>query len=433
MPPDHRSPSSSPPTRGQLLAWVFYDWAHSAYTTIVLTFVYAAFFSRAIAPDETTGTAWWGYAVGFAGFLVAVGGPVLGAIADQSGRRKPWIAVFTGLCVVATACLWFVAPGPEAVAAALALVVVATLGSDFASIFYNAMLPDLAPGQRVGRLSGWGWAVGYVGGLSCLVAVLFGFVRPEEPLFGADREAGGHIRAAMVFTAAWFGLFALPMLLFTPDRPSAAKPVRQALRDGLGQLADSLRHLRRHGTVFRFLLARMIYVDGLATTFAMGGVFAAGAFGMTEEKILLFGITLNVTAGLGAMGFAWIDDWIGGKRTIAIGLVGLIVPGTMMLLADSEAAFWAWGAVLGIFVGPVQAASRSYLSRLAPEHLRTQFFGLYALSGKATAFAGPLLVGWITAVSGSQRLGMSTIIVLFAAGLALVLTLPRADGSGKPG
>lgn len=426
MPSSANSQTSASPSRGQMIAWIFYDWANNAFGTIVQTFVFAAWFTRSIAPTEKLGTTYWGNAIGLAGVFVAIGGPILGAIADQGGRRKPWIATFTALCIAAMASLWFVTPGRESLWLALVLVALGTICAEFSMIFYNAMLPDLAPRGRVGRWSGWGWAMGYIGGLACLVAVLFGFIKTQNPLFGLDREAGLHIRTAMVFTAGWYAVFALPMFLLTPDRPSTAKSLRRSVRDGLGQLRDSLRHLRRYLHILRFLVARMLYIDGLATVFAMGGVFAAGVFGMDEQLVLIFGITLNVTAGLGAAGFAWVDDWIGGKRTIALGLVGLIIPGTLMLLADSITAFWIWGLVLGIFVGPVQAASRSYLSRIAPERLRTQMFGLYALSGKATAFAGPLMVGWVTAWTGSQRAGMGTIIGLFTIGLLIVLTLPRA-------
>lgn len=407
-----------------LIAWAVYDWANSAFFTLIQTFVFATYFVRAVAENETVGTALWGYMTAATGFAIALGGPILGAMADQGGRRKPWIAVFTLLCVVATAGLWFVGPSSDFILLALILVGMGTLGAEFASIFYNAMLADLASPARVGRWSGWGWGLGYAGGLVCLAVALLGFVGTENPWFDFDRETSEHVRATFVLTAAWVLVFSMPLFLITKDIPSTGKALSQAVLHGFQQLLSSARHVRRYRHIVRFLIARMLYTDGLLTLFTFGGVYAAGTFDMAEADILLFGIALNVSAGLGAGAFAWVDDWIGAKATILLSLVGLLVPGILILLVDSEPAFWSLGIIIGIFIGPVQAASRSFLARTAPRALRTEMFGLYALSGRATAFLGPLTVGWLTHLTGSQRVGMSPIIVLLAVGLMLMLWVP---------
>jgi len=198
-------------------------------------------------------------------------------------------------------------------------------------------------------------------------------------------------------------------------------PFIQALKDGIMQLLQMLRQVRRFRHVVLFLVARMIYIDALGTLFALGGIYAAGAFRMSEQEVLFFGIVVNVSAGLGALIFSGIDDTLGAKATILISLGGLITGGIVILVVHAVVLFWVAGTFMGLFVGPVQAASRSYMARTAPEHLRNQMFGLYAFSGKATAFAGPLLVGWLTHVSGSQRIGMSTIVVLLLAGAVLMV------------
>jgi UMF1 family MFS transporter len=414
-----------PTTRG-LFAWALYDWANSSFSTVILTFVFAAYFTRQVAPTETAGSSNWGLAVGTAGIAIAVLGPVLGAIADQKGRRKPWLGAFTFLCVAMTGLLWFVKPETSSMRPAMILVWFAILGAELAAVFYNAMLPALAGPERVGRWSGWGWGLGYIGGLACLALSLLLFVR-DEALLGFERETAGHVRATFVFVAVWFAVFSLPLFLLTPDEPKKNISLAEAVRKGLGQLGRTLRDVREYMTIVRFLIARMIYIDGLATVFAFGGVYAAGTFGMSEQKVLLFGITLNVTAGLGAFVFSWVDDKIGSRRTILFSLVGLLLPGIAMLFVESTKTFWLLGLILGIFVGPVQAASRSYLARAAPDRLRNQMFGLYALSGKATAFAGPLAVGGLTALTGNQRIGMSAIMVLLFAGLILTWTLPPAS------
>ncbi len=397
--------------------------------------MFAAYFTRQVAADETAGTAQWGYATAAAGAVIALAGPVLGAIADQGGRRKPWLAAFTGLGVAATAALWFVAPDPTGagVAEALVLVVLATVGVELAVVFYNAMLPELADPRHVGRWSGWGWGLGYAGGLACLVVALFGFI--EEPgWFELPRDEAAHVRATFVLTAAWLAVFSLPLFLLTPDRPGAGRRLASAARDGLRQLVRSLAHIRDYAVIARFLLARMLFVDGLATLFAFGGVYAAGTFDMDERQVLMFGIALNATAGAGAFAFAWFDDRVGSRATMLVSLAGLIVTSSALLLVTDPAVFWGVGMLLGVFVGPAQAASRSYLARAAPARLRTEMFGLFALSGRATAFLGPLLVGWVTWLAASQRVGMATIIVFFAAGAALLLTVPeQRDGAGAAG
>jgi UMF1 family MFS transporter len=419
--------STSSGQRGRtvgLLSWAMYDWANSSFATVIQTFVFAAYFTRRVAADEAIGSAQWGNAISLAGLCVAIGGPVLGAIADQNGRRKPWIASFSLLCIAATALLWFVRPAPGYAWPALLLVAVGTVGFEYASIFYNAMLPSLAPPDAVGRWSGWGWSLGYIGGLVCLALALVALVRPETAWFTLDAEAAENVRATFLLVAGWYLVFALPLLLFTPDQRRARLPATEAVKRGCRQLLDSLGQVRQYGHIVRFLIARMIYIDGLATIFAFGGVYAAGTFDMTEQQVLLFGIGLNITAGLGAAVFALLDDRVGGKTTILLALLGLIFSGTLILLVSTPKLFWTFGLLLGLFVGPAQASSRSYLARVAPENLENEMFGLFALSGKATSFLGPLLVGWITYLSGSQRLGMSSVIGFFLLGGLLMLTVP---------
>lgn len=416
--------------RRALWSWALYDWANSVFHTVILTFVFAAYFTRGVAPDEAVGSQIWGTAIGVGGVLVAVLGPILGAATDQTGRRKPWIFAFTALCVVSTASLWFVYPQAHFMWFGALAAGIGAFGVELAAMFYNAVLPGLAGPKRIGRWSGWGWALGYAGGLASLIAVLLLFVEESTRMLPFDTDSAQHLRASFLFVALWYAVFSIPFFLFTPDTERTGKSLRQGIRDGLGQLAESFRNIRQYAHIVRFLVARIFYVDALATLFSFGGVYAAGTFDMDERQILLFGIALNVTAGLGAFAFSWIDDWIGSKLTILFSLAGLIIPGIIMLIATSATVFWVVGVILGIFVGPAQAASRSYMGRIAPARLENQMFGLFTFSGKATAFVGPILVGWLTYLTGSQRIGMSTIIVFFIIGFALMLTLPRASDSG---
>jgi UMF1 family MFS transporter len=420
-----------PVSKAALVSWALYDWANSAFAAIITTFVFAAYFTRQVAENETMGSAQWGNMLGIAGIIIAIGGPILGAVADQAGRRKPWIIIFTVLCVATTALLWLVKPAPTYVWLALLLVALGTLGAEFASIFYNAMLPGLSGPEYVGRWSGWGWSIGYAGSVICLVVALLVFIQKGSQWLGLNPASAEPVRATFPLVSIWYLLFALPLFLITPDTQGTGKSLPQAVRDGMQQLYTSIRHVRHYSHIVRFLIARIFYIEGLATLFAFGGVYAAGTFNMSEQDILLFGIALNVTAALGAAAFAWVDDWVGSKQAILLSLIGLIVFGAVVLIVKTSALFWTFGLLLGIFVGPAQAASRSFLARAAPEPLRNEMFGLFALSGKVTSFLGPLLVGWGTYLSGSQRVGMSVIIIFFILGFLLMLTVPATKKQEK--
>ena len=417
----------SPPTSrlGQF-SWALYDWANSAFSAVIITFVFATYFSQGIAADSVSGTAAWGWAMTASGIAIALISPVLGAIADAAGRRKPWLLICTWITVAGCFALWFARPAPDFVLFALIVVAIANMGMEIGGVFYNAMLPEIAGRDRIGRLSGWAWGLGYAGGLACLILALFAFVQAEQPLFGLDKDTAEHVRITGPLVGLWLALFSLPLFLFTPDRRGGGIAPGEAVRRGLAQLRGTIVHIRRYRAIVLFLIARMVYTDGLNTLFAFGGIYAAGTFGMDLSQVIYFGILLNVTAGLGALAFAWVDDWLGAKRTILIGLAGLLACGSAAVLAESTLVFWIAGGVLGVFVGPTQAASRSLLGRIAPAELRTEMFGLYAVSGKITAFVGPFLLGTVTYWTGSQRLGVATILVFFIVGMALLLPLDEA-------
>jgi MFS transporter, UMF1 family len=418
--------TAASPRLGQI-SWALYDWANSAFSAVIVTFVFATYFSQGIAADPVTGTAQWGWAMTASGLAIAVISPILGAIADAGGRRKPWVLVFTGVTVVGCLLLWYARPDPSFVVFTLVVVALANIAFELAGVFYNAMLPELVGRDYIGRLSGWAWGLGYAGGLACLIFALLAFIQTEHPLFGLDPEAAEHVRASGPLVGIWFALFSLPLFLFTPDRQSRGLPAAEAVRQGLGQLKRTFANLRRYRAILHFLIARMIYTDGLNTLFAFGGIYAAGTFGMSTAEVIQFGILLNVTAGLGALGFAWLDDLIGAKPTILIALVGLFACGTVAVVATSTLTFWIAGGLLGIFVGPTQAASRSLMARMAPAEVRTEMFGLYALTGKITAYMGPFLLGTVTYWTGSQRWGIATILVFFVVGGLLLWPLAEPE------
>jgi UMF1 family MFS transporter len=439
------------PPRSGVISWIFFAWAAEPFFTLITTFVYAPYFATHVASDPASGQSLWGFATAAAGLLIALMSPVLGAIADASGRRKPWIAAFGALLVIGSGLTWFGRPGDVSVIPPLLLAYgIATIGVEFAIVFNNSMMPTLVPPDQIGRLSGTGWATGYVGGILSLILVLgflaaspdtgrtlFGFI----PLFGLDPVTHQGDRITGPLTGIWFIIFALPMFLLTPDYP-AKQRWRQALREGLTDLRQTLGELPKQKSLAAFLLANMIYTDGLVSLFAFGGIYAAGTFGWNTIQIGTFGILLAIAGTFGAWLGGQLDDRLGPKRVIAGSMTILLfsivaillvnkdsiffiavappVPGGALFAASAERAYLLLGCMIGAAGGPLQAASRTLLIRMAPKDRIAQYFGLFALTGKVTSFVGPLLIGLITAVTESQKAGMAVLVLFFVAGLLLL-------------
>src|ERR1700686_898140 len=439
------------PPRSAVISWIFFDWAAQPYFTLITTFVFAPYFATHVASDPASGQSLWGFATAASGLTIALLSPVLGAIADASGRRKPWIAAFGTLLVIGSGLMWFGRPGDISVIPALLLAYgIATVGVEFATVFNNAMMPTLVPPDRIGRLSGTGWATGYVGGILSLILVL-GFLAasPETgrtlfgitPLFGLDPVTYQGDRISGPLTGIWFIVFVLPMFLLTPDYP-AKRRIGDALREGLTELKQTLTELPQRKSLAAFLLANMIYTDALVSLFAFGGIYAAGTFGWNTIQIGTFGIILAIAGPLGAWLGGKLDDKLGSKRVIAGSMWMLLFAIVAILLVDkdriffitvappapdgalfaaaAERAYLLLGCLIGAAGGPLQAASRTLLIRMAPKDRIAQYFGLFALTGKVTSFIGPLLIGIVTAVTASQKAGMAVLVLFFVAGLALL-------------
>lgn len=434
-----RPTTSNPAGPLAIGAWVLYDWAYGAFTTVVTTFVFATYFTQAVAPDPVRGAALWAWMQAGAGIAIAVLSVPLGAVADRGGRRRPMLAVTTALMVACTFLLWTVHPRSADMPLALLLVGMATVAFEVATVFYNAMLPDLVGPRRLGRLSMLGWGAGYAGGLVCLGLCLVLLIYPRPPPFGLDPREAEPVRATALLAGAWMTAFAWPAAVFVPEG-ARRLPWRQALRDGITEVRAVLADAWRVPALRRYLLARLLFMDGLTTLFAFGGIYAAGQFGLSPAEVLTFGIGLNVTAGLGALGFAFIEDRIGAKAAVLISLVCLAALGTALLLVHGRAVFWVLGHALGLFVGPAQAASRSLLAHMAPRDARAAYFGLFALSGRITGFVGPAALGTATAAFNSQRAGMAVIVLLLAGGALALAGVPSppadagtAGAGGDPG
>ena len=418
--------------RRAIFGWAMFDFANSAFSSLVLTFIFSTYFTKAIAPSEIAGTALWSRALTVSGLTVALLSPFVGALADRGGFRKRILLVLTVIAVTGTASLFTAVPGE--VMRALVLFVIANIGVEMGMVFYNSFLPDIAPPDKIGRISGYGWSLGYVGGLLAMVVAMYGLVQTDAPLFGFSKETGENIRATNLLVAAWMAVFSLPLFIWVKDRQVEHRTGFTALlKSTAGQLRETFHEIRRYRQIVRLLLARVFYNDAILTIFSFGGIYAAGTFGFTFEEILTFGIVLNVAAGAGAFALGFLDDKLGGKTTIQLTNIGFMVATLLAVLAPDKFWFWVAGIIVGLFSGPNQAASRSLMARFVPPDKESEFFGFYAFSGKATAFTGPLLLGILTETFQSQRAGMSVVLVLFALGSVLLRFVDEKEGKALSG
>ncbi len=438
-------------SRPAIWGWLLFDWACQPFFTLVTTFVFAPYFAAALAPDPVTGQSLWGYATAAAGFALAILSPVLGSVADATGPKKPWIASCGLVLFAASFALWYAAPGqPYAIAVALLGFAFATIAVEVAAVFNNAMIPHLVPPERYGRLSGTGWAIGYLGGLVSLVIVL-GFLAADAatgktvlgftPPFGLDPAQREGDRITGPFSALWFLVFVLPLFLFTPDIARSKLRLGAAVRQGLTQVRGTFVDARRHEGVVRFLIANMVYQDALVALFAFGGIYGAGVFGWQATELGLFGILLTITGTAGALIGGRLDDRFGAKPVIlgAILVLALVCAGVLSLgrehiffviptapageglyASAPEKIFLALGLVIGAVAGPLQASSRSMLARLVPAREAGRYFGLLALSGKVTSFLAPLAVAVATAAFQTQGAGPAVLILFLLAGFVLL-------------
>ncbi|MER8505957.1 MFS transporter [Mesorhizobium sp. M0199] len=434
--------------------WMLFDWAAQPFFTVVTTFIFGPYFVSRMASNPETGQAAWGYGIAAAGLVIAVLSPILGSIADQTGPRKPWIAFFAAVKITSLTLLWFAAPGSN-LFLVVALFSLASVAAEFSTVFNDSMMPRLVPKSDIGRISNMAWGLGYLGGMIALIFVVTVMAgSPEtgktvvglDPIFGLDPRLGEDARATGPLSAAWYFLFILPMFFFTPDAIKGI-PIGPAVREGLSELKSTLAEVSKRSGIFRFLVARMIYQDGVNALLALGGTFAAAMFHWSITEIGLFGIILNVVAIVGCVVAARLDTALGSKTIVMISLVMLSIatigivstgPGYTLFGAwvmpgldggglfgtAAEKAYIFYGLLIGLAFGPVQASSRSYMARSVSAAESGRYFGIYALAGRATSFAAPFMVATITLASGSARLGMAAIVLFLGAGMAILIGTP---------
>lgn len=429
--------------RATVLAWGFWDWAGAAFNAVILTFVFSVYLTDKVGKDLPGGispSAWLGWALGAAGLVVAVTAPVAGQWFDATARRKLALGLLTSLTVLVMAAMFFVHADHHYLWLGLALLGVGSATFELSHVPYFAMLRQVSTPANVGRVSGFGWAMGYFGGIILLLVSYAGFIAGKgdyRGLLGVPIEDGLNIRLVAVLAAVWFAGFAVPLFLFVPEvprttaDPGAAVRGRSFLRS-YGVLFRDIRELWRvDRRTVAFLLASAVFRDGLAGVFTFGAILAVRVYGIADSDVLLFGIAANVVAALGALVGGRFDDRTGPKAVIVASLAGMIVCGAFLLVLSGPLMFWIFGLALTVFVGPAQASARSFLARVSPPGREGQMFGLYATTGRAVSFLAPTLFGFFVWAFDAERAGIVGLLLVLIVGLMLLLPVRGDDVRGR--
>ena len=405
----------------KILNFALYDFANSAFTTIIITFIFSTYFAKQIAPNPVLGQSYWGWAIGTTGILVAIIGPILGSYADKKNFTEFFIKLFTIICISLTTLLWFSKPSEKYLLFTLIIVALANFFYELSLIFYNSILKRISKTSDLGKSSGFSFALGYIGGILILIICIKIFIDNDVLPFGLSKENSENIRATSIVVAVWYLIFSIPFLF----------SLKKKINNKIEQSSDNIKKIKdliwNNGlnNLGKFLIARMLYADGLNAIIVMGGIFAVGVFNLEIKDLLILSILMNVTAFIGAIVGGYANDKFSSKSVIIFSLLGLIISSSIILFVKSQLFFLIFAAINGFFIGPIQSASRVFITKSIDENNQASGFGLFALSGKLTSFIGPLLVSTITYISSSQRIGFSSAIILLLSGLLILVKVKK--------
>ena len=405
----------------KIFSFALYDFANSAFTTIIITFIFSTYFAKQIAPNPILGQSYWGWTIGITGVIVAVVGPLLGNIADRKNYADFFIKIFTIICISLTCLLWFSKPSKEYLFYTLLIVGLANIFYELSLIFYNSTLKKISEDKSLGKTSGYSFALGYIGGILILVICIKIFVDNDNLPFGLAKENSENIRATAFLVAFWYLIFSLPFLL----------NLKKYNYDQVNKLTKNIKNFKELiwnnglNNIGKFLLARMLYADGLNAIIVMGGIFAVGVFNLEIKDLLILSVLMNITAFIGAIIGGYANDKFSSKSVIIFSLIGLILSSSIILFLKSKLIFLIFASINGFFIGPVQSASRVFMTKSIDMNNQASAFGLFALSGKLTSFIGPLLVSTITYISNNQKIGFSSAIALLLIGLIILFYVKK--------
>lgn len=405
----------------KLFNFALYDFANSAFTTIIITFIFATYFAKQIAPNPILGQSYWGWAIGITGILVALIGPLLGSFADKKNCTGLFIKLFTIICIILTSLLWFSKPSEKYLFYTLIIVGLANFFYELSIIFYNSILKKISSSKNLGKSSGFGFALGYIGGILILIVCIKIFIDNDTLPFGLTKENSENIRATSIVVALWYLIFSIPFLF----------SLKKEIKNKIDRSSNSIKKIKNLiwnkglNNLGKFLIARMLYADGLNAIIIMGGIFAVGVFNLEIKDLLILSVLMNITAFIGAIVGGYANDKFTSKSVIILSLVGLIVSSAIILFIKAKIFFLIFASINGLFIGPIQSASRVFITKSIDKNNQASGFGLFALSGKLTSFIGPLLVSTVTFISNSQRIGFSSAIFLLLLGLIILINVRK--------
>lgn len=437
MPPVTAPPTDTA-TRSRVLAWAMWDFGATAINAIVVTFVFSVYLTSTVGddlPSDTSPASWLGRALAAAGLVVALLAPVTGVWVDAPARRRRALTVLTGLVVLLTASMSLIRDDHRYLWPGLVLLACTAACSELATVPYNAMLRELSTPETSGRVSGFGLALGYFGSVLALLVVYLGFISGEgdtRGLLNLPAGDGQNVRASMLLVAAWFALFALPLLLSAPKVPAREPPSRVGFFGAYRRLWQEVRaEWRRDRNVVYFLGASAVFRDGLTGVFTFGAVLGVNVYGVSQADVLLFGVAACVVAALGAVVGGRADDRVGSKRVIVVALVAMIIVGLVLMALSGVLAFWVCGLLLCLFIGPTLSSSRTLMMRMTAHGKEGVTFGLYTTAGRAATFLAPWLFSLSIDIFDSYRAGMGGLVLVLALGLVAFLPVrvpPRNSG-----
>tara|TARA_B100001179_G_scaffold205413_1_gene168713 strand:+ start:2386 stop:3612 length:1227 start_codon:yes stop_codon:yes gene_type:complete len=405
----------------KIFNFALYDFANSAFTTIIITFIFSTYFAKEIAPNPILGQSYWGWTIGITGVIVAIIGPLLGSFADKKNYTEFFIKIFTIICISLTCLLWFSKPSEKYLLYTLLIVGLANIFYELSLIFYNSTLKKISESENLGKSSGFSFALGYIGGIIVLIICIKIFIDNNTLPFGLSNENSENVRVTSIFVALWYLIFSIPFLF------NLKKINNYKIQKTTSDIKNFKEIIWDKGlnNIGKFLLARMLYADGLNAIIIMGGIFAVGVFKLEIKDLLVLSVLMNVTAFIGAIIGGYANDRFSSKSVIIFSLIGLILSSSIILFLKSKIIFLVFASINGFFIGPVQSASRVFMTKSIDENNQASGFGLFALSGKLTSFIGPLLVSTITYISNSQKIGFSSAIVLLLIGLLILLKVKK--------
>lgn len=398
----------------KIFIWTLFDFANTSFSIVVVTFVYAVYFKKVVAEGRSIGDLYWSIGTSLAMIITAIISPILGAIADYSAGKKRFLLFFTLLCIVATSSLFFVGEGE--IFFGILLFVLANIGFEAGLVFYDSFLPEITEPKNFGRVSGYGFAMGYLGSLATL-AIIYQFIQAEM------------IKESFPVAALFFLIFAIPLFVYLKDNRKIKSEKVSYFNIGITRVWNTISNLKHYKNLAIFLLAYFFYIEGVNTIIFFSGNYASTTLKFTETELLIFFLTVQTTAIAGSVILGIIADSIGQKKTIIITLIMWLITVLLAYLVQDKSGFYVVGLLAGAAMGSSQSTSRSLMSKLTPPDKKTEFFGFYSFFGKSSAIIGPLVFGFVSFISGDQRLAIFSIGIFFLIGLIILLWVndPKVD------